>query len=257
MGLFFAAPLAGCDDWEQPESTNPYKFQSTRPLRGATGERGDQIASDPHFNPHAPCGARLHARRRPFRPRKISIHAPLAGRDNKARRLRRAVAISIHAPLAGRDRVVDQLLHRIAHFNPRAPCGARPHSPASRSVSCRFQSTRPLRGATPASCRSAPAYHHFNPRAPCGARRSETALCWSYRYFNPRAPCGARPCFYFPSVWDTMISIHAPLAGRDVCSCDPVVVQSKFQSTRPLRGATANLTNSYPQICAKATKGIC
>lgn len=23
-------------DWEQPESTNPYKFQSTRPLRGAT-----------------------------------------------------------------------------------------------------------------------------------------------------------------------------------------------------------------------------
>ena len=36
MGLSFAAPLAGRDDWEQPESTNPYKFQSTRPLRGAT-----------------------------------------------------------------------------------------------------------------------------------------------------------------------------------------------------------------------------
>lgn len=36
MGLSFVAPLAGRDDWEQPESTNPYKFQSTRPLRGAT-----------------------------------------------------------------------------------------------------------------------------------------------------------------------------------------------------------------------------
>lgn len=36
MGLSFVAPRKGRNDWEQPESTNPYKFQSTRPLRGAT-----------------------------------------------------------------------------------------------------------------------------------------------------------------------------------------------------------------------------
>lgn len=61
MGLSFAAPLAGRDDWEQPESTNPYKFQSTRPLRGATYAAFCQRGIG-----------------------EISILAPLAGRDGKS-----------------------------------------------------------------------------------------------------------------------------------------------------------------------------
>ena len=57
----------------------------------------------------------------------ISIHAPLAGRD-RLEALPDAAQrrISIHAPLAGRDgKPIDGVTVR-AHFNPRAPCGARP-----------------------------------------------------------------------------------------------------------------------------------
>ena len=37
-------------------------------------------------------------------------------------------AISIHAPRVGRDDLFDFLgLRGFKHFNPRAPCGARPH----------------------------------------------------------------------------------------------------------------------------------
>ena len=51
-----------------------------------------------------------------------------------------------------------------------------------------------------------------------------------------------------------MISIHAPLAGRDFLNRPVLPVWVKFQSTRPLRGATANLTNFHRQICANDTK---
>ena len=107
MGLSFTAPLAGRDDWEQPESTNPYKFQSTRPLRGATkkatqvqparrisihaplagrDERGlpTDRAGSKDFNPRAPCGARLFGSVAKNQGCDISIHAPLAGRDSKS-----------------------------------------------------------------------------------------------------------------------------------------------------------------------------
>ena len=80
---------------------------------------------EPHFNPRAPRGARLHGavdqhRRDEFqstRPSRgatlsafclnlcvdISIHAPLAGRDLLSHGRRPVKGISIHAPLAGRD----------------------------------------------------------------------------------------------------------------------------------------------------------
>ena len=34
-------------------------FQSTLPLRGATGIRVPRLRSTNHFNPHSPCGERL------------------------------------------------------------------------------------------------------------------------------------------------------------------------------------------------------
>ena len=78
-----------------------------------------------------------------------------------------------------------------------------------------FQSTRPLRGATPSPASSSAWWWYFNPRAPCGARRGgKTASCGelifqptrplrgatrrvvrgckNQMHFNPRAPCGAR-----------------------------------------------------------------
>ena len=57
--------------------------------------------------------------------------------------------ISIHAPRVGRDDLFDFLgLRGFKHFNPRAPCGARPHLTIAKFACLIFQSTRPVWGAT-------------------------------------------------------------------------------------------------------------
>ncbi len=124
-----------------------YKFQPTRPLRGAT------------INFTANIRSKLFQPTRPLRGATvmdwfgdvffiISTHAPLAGRDltlrsrdlqlfifQPTRPLRGATIfiftkllgtkISTHAPLAGRDCLVCRTSSNPTHFNPRAPCGAR------------------------------------------------------------------------------------------------------------------------------------
>ena len=161
------------------------------------------------------------------------------------------------------------------NFNPRAPCGARQVVRQRARVRLRFQSTRPVWGATdggsvepvvrrfqstrpvwgatrrrpsagasPAISIHAPRvgrddrshrvqarFCNFNPRAPCGARRYIPSACSDLIYFNPRAPCGARR---FSAGYTTK--------------------NRRFQSTRPVWGATANLTILPRQICTKGTK---
>ena len=146
-------------------------------------------------------------------------------------------------------------------FFRRAPCGARRPTSVPSSRHTKFQSTRPLRGATkmltknerktiisihaplagcdqPTSSNTSHIFD-FNPRTPCGVRqRLSVKPCCRRSYFNPRTPCGARlrykPCSC--PIW--IISIHAPLAGRDGYA--PIYARQnfEFQSTRPLRGAT-------------------
>ena len=79
-----------------------------------------------HFNPRAPCGARLY-------------HVTFHGQSH---------VISIHAPLAGRDCATNAQTNNTSHFNPRAPCGARLSRLWRVRYMLAFQSTRPLRGAT-------------------------------------------------------------------------------------------------------------
>ena len=77
----------------------------------------------------------------------------------------------------------------------------------------------PHAGRDTASRRAkAPPSWYFNPRAPCGARLVLIAWTGAMVYFNPRAPCGARQ----------RLQEHI----------DEV---EKFQSTRPMRGATAKV----------------
>ena len=145
------APLAGCDIAPARGLFFIEKFQSTHPLRGATVYQQDAQAHDP-----------------------ISIHAPLAGCDFTIRNLSQTEDISIHAPLAGCDFFV-----RKEHFM---------------SI---FQSTHPLRGAT-----------YPRPPWPGG------------RHFNPRTPCGVRPHAMGEGLRISPISIHAPLAGCDAVMAD-------------------------------------
>ena len=124
------------------------------------------------FNPRAPCGARRWMHGTCGRPRAISIHAPRVGRDSPvelviglteaisihAPRVGRDdtaalllvtwISISIHAPRVGRDRSGWSRCGCSRHFNPRAPCGARHVFEQTLRRHEKFQSTRPVWGAT-------------------------------------------------------------------------------------------------------------
>ena len=64
---------------------------------------------------------------------------------------------------------------------------------------------------------------------------SNVVVWW---YFNPRAPCGARQNMLHKHYKDFSISIHAPRVGRD-CETTPWSrARTRFQSTRPVWGAT-------------------
>ena len=67
---------------------------------------------------------------------------------------------------------------------------------------------------------------YFNPRTPCGVRR-DSAVDWILMlYFNPRTPCGVR----------RVLAAMRAFLGL-------------FQSTHPLRGATA-IPAPHPRACA-------
>ena len=121
------APLAGRDRHPLLLFNAPSQFQPTRPLRGATGVKKWWKQFWLHFNPRAPCGARLwHKIARSFLP----LFQPTR-------------------PLRGAT-VTHYINDRpLKNFNPRAPCGARLFSVTFKVPVPRFQPTRPLRGATP------------------------------------------------------------------------------------------------------------
>ena len=195
-------------------STSNLPFQSTRPVRGAT--RGSSAGHDR---------------------RAVSIHAPRAGRDLRPCTECDFVDVSIHAPRAGRDKQFNVSLSVPKGFNPRAPCGARRRMEERKRILQWFQSTRPVRGATgtrrrvsvllsfqstrpvrgATSCaqqfRFGKSVSIHAPRAGRDSRRGRIAA--QKQSFNPRAPCGARHGIY----------PHDPYGP-------------KFQSTRPVRGAT-------------------
>ena len=170
------------------------RFQSTRPIRGATTSSIGASCLSINFNPRAPYGARHVA--------SVAVN--------------HAVSISIHAPHTGRDAPVTVGQRNARRFQSTRPIrGATAHSSSVFTHDLLFQSTRPIRGATrPSSCRGplpyfnprapygarpAPRARHisstvdFNPRAPYGARRKRSRLLPGYiPHFNPRAPYGAR-----------------------------------------------------------------
>ena len=167
------APLAGRDLFGYADFTTPIIFQSTRPLRGATGAEAFASARRRYFNPRAPCGAR---------PRVTISRLSCMPSFQSTRPLRGATGV-----------VLEPLFRCFGDFNPRAPCGARlrgfMHLAQARRL---FQSTRPLRGAT---IHSSPRHKlgRISIHAPLAGRdRTDPSHAVRVSNFNPRAPCGAR-----------------------------------------------------------------
>ena len=98
-----------------------------------------------------------------------------------------------------------------------------------------------MRGATQGPCyRSAEtgiSIHAPHAGRDSPVRRSASELL----NFNPRAPCGARHDCKLEALDQLIISIHAPHAGRDEYDTEQVISKTTFQSTRPMRGATAKV----------------
>ena len=190
-----------------------------------------------YFNPRAPCGARpLWALRRGavelFQPTR-----PLRGATGAEAGLPKPTVISTHAPLAGRDILIPFCYLAQRHFNPRAPCGARPRPPRcaprrshfNPRAPCgarptyhihahstqTFQPTRPLRGATKRVFGVHRDAIHFNPRAPCGARHKHYSNHAVSDTFQPTRPLRGATCGAVGRLKLRVISTHAPLAGRD------------------------------------------
>ncbi len=148
------------------------------------------------FNPRPPCGGRL-------------------GDQDPRPTLRRAV--SIHAPRAGGDVGQDDRCELLEGFNPRPPCGGRP---LYRSLACSgalFQSTPPVRGATPVELTTAFSIWRFQSTPPV---RGATLVSRPLRGEQPvsiHAPRAGGDLAELEvlDVVDVIVSIHAPRAGGD------------------------------------------
>ena len=123
------------------------KFQSTRPMRGATQWILSQLVVC-WFQSTRPMRGATWTTLVVHYIKVVSIHAPHAGRDLRTACVRVFLRVSIHAPHAGRDLTSQWSSTRRVCFNPRAPCGARLHRWGWNERRQAFQSTRPMRGAT-------------------------------------------------------------------------------------------------------------
>ena len=209
------APRAGRDIPQTMAGMSPAIFQSTRPVRGATGERSHEPGQG-HISIHAPRAGRDHLEGNRPEGWTISIHAPRAGRDKLTGLVQGSnIIFQSTRPVRGATPCLAICRRKAHYFNPRAPCGARRRKYRSKSECASISIHAPRAGRDQRGLSAYPGHRDFNPRAPCGARPRLSSLSDEAVYFNPRAPCGARPA--------ALLMVNLALG---------------FQSTRPVRGAT-------------------
>ena len=171
-----------------------------------------------------------------------------------------SIRISIHAPREGGDRSASLALSVSKEFQSTPPARGATYKYRYHIFTISFQSTPPARGATLVYFLQAPiqgiSIHapreggdrmttplilkrlDFNPRPPRGGRPPCQGTQTETHHFNPRPPRGGRRTFeaYIPQ--SMTISIHAPREGGDFLRETHDLLELKFQSTPPARGAT-------------------
>ena len=204
---------------EHPRLDEDVREISIHAPRAGSDRKGvgqDRAGRD--FNPRSPCGERLRLVARVVEVGRISIHAPRAGSDTTSpASFPTASNFNPRSPCGERRCADSRRWVPLRHFNPRSPCGERLAYPNFDKFKDEFQSTLPVRGATPCGRSLHGRPTNFNPRSPCGERRlCPCGLARRRGYFNPRSPCGERPRRIGEALGTT-----------------------QFQSTLPVRGATA------------------
>ena len=232
------APRVGCDDGETSNKKSSPEFQSTHPVWDATIATKYQHTTTTCFNPRIPCGMRRHYYRYGGYDQRFQSTHPVWDATPHKRMARSSAHVSIHAPRAGCDEERLLVMTHLFSFNPRTPCGMRLFYECNNSFIIMFQSTHPVRDATPSSSkfqRLQPVSIHA-PRAGCDVSIKSASAATSS--FNPRTPCGMRlflacsatSCAGFQSTHPVRdatlpgvlgyflrgVSIHAPRAGCDL-----------------------------------------
>ena len=164
------APRAGCDIRRWFPKGTDFGFQSTHPVRGATGMWWiiDDLLL--YFNPRTPCGGRPGKTSSLMRLSQFQSTHPVRGATGLGGLVAGYLEISIHAPRAGCDVCL----------------------PSGPGFEKQFQSTHPVRGATFTGRGDAMKLLHFNPRTPCGVRRASPLTRGSIVLISihaPRAGC--------------------------------------------------------------------
>ena len=146
----------------------------------------------------------------------ISIHAPRAGCDGSHRNGQRLTTNFNPRTPCGVRLYCLGTISISPDFNPRTPCGVR-HDNTNRAPPQElFQSTHPVRGATPLVFTSHPSAVDFNPRTPCGVRRFNSHNSYHSTVFQSTHPVRGATRLSAAAVSRSSISIHAPRAGCDV-----------------------------------------
>ena len=259
-GTFFRRAPCGVRQSGTPIAHTTTPFQSTRPLRGATGMDSQTTQERSGFQSTRPLRGATHPGTRLLSPGVFQSTRPLRGATSLLLGFAEQLPFQSTRPLRGATLVlcggIEQWLFqstrplRGATINAdpyrlddaisiHAPLAGRDHDRGYAPIYARqFQSTRPLRGATK---------HHpdvgrrrlISIHAPLAGRDlwagSQTR---SQSDFNPRAPCGARRAMPRSTQGKTLnFNPRAPCGARPLLS-RVVLASFLFQSTRPLRGAT-------------------
>jgi len=186
------APLTGSDGFPPLGCPDLPRFNPRSPYGERRRPRAFLMLTA-CFNPRSPYGERLSVICKRDNDKWFQSTLPLRGATHGEIHSTLKIGVSIHAPLTGSDcvNVTSQLLDM--SFNPRSPYGERHRLRLAAVRSPVFQSTLPLRGATPYNHDYTTNLRGFNPRSPYGERHANGALTRS----------------------DLCVSIHAPLTGSD------------------------------------------
>ena len=248
-------------------------FQSTHPVRGATEAANvlflvrDISIHAPRagcdltawfsltiikdFNPRTPCGVRPVGFVSLFRGLLFQSTHPVRGATYSEFGFNPLSQISIHAPRAGCDLLIRSCTFTISSdFNPRTPCGVRRTDSQHGGGNKIFQSTHPVRGATLIRSCTFTISSVFQSTHPVrGATASTKSQHTALAHFNPRTPCGVRRHFFHAELLRSLISIHAPRAGCDSSAWLIALLSAiRFQSTHPVRGATASTKSQHTAL---------
>ena len=219
IGISIHAPRVGCD------------FGATMP----------PAVLGINFNPRTPCGVRRLALGLQLIGVEFQSTHPVWGATAVHGTPDIAEAISIHAPRVGCDGAPQGFCSRGENFNPRTPCGVRPHSFCPKHSREKFQSTHPVWGATSRWRVWRPNHANFNPRTPCGVRLGNgiKSMVSGIKFQSTHPVWGATHRLAHAQHNRSGISIHAPRVGCDNASYVIANGSFLFQSTHPVWGATS------------------